>query len=546
MFLSAPASSATDARPERRGARVIALVASAFVAFAGAVLPAAAAHADTDPAYLRLDAYLVDSTNYGSLNVDIKVLEDGLAGIADLAEVRVTAHRSTGGDVVKVSKSTGTVVNTIKAGGATTAPIVIEQRAYDEAGSGSWVKPNATWTWETVPTGMTVDLLDGAGHVLVTKSVSAPFTSVSGVTLQELLPAPPPMITSLVARIHDEANYGGVAVDVEVANFDDATSVTVRVDRTGASPVFKTSKAATLNYVNGDTGAFTTPVVTRPGTYNEAGSSSWEKPNVIWTASTVPTSVTVTIKRAGGADVIATADIVGDAADVLPPAGASHAFDLPTDGELQLYIPADAGEVTVDLGTPVDGAVTMEDGVTAATDSGAAVVIPAGTTVGAPEGVEWDGVITLPTVVTDAVVPAPSGGVTATVSFAVEVGSATVPLTFDTPVAIVMPDQSGKKFGFIQGDVFTPIDTECASNTPTLPSGAACYFDMGGDVVIWTTHFTTFVAYSLAAAGDDDGELAATGAADLVAPLGAAGALVALGLGALLAMRMRRRASVEG
>lgn len=115
----------------------------ALVALVGlaalSVLPAAPAQADTSPEKLHLDAYLV-STKYSGIAVDIKALDT--VAIADLDEVRVTVRRTSGPDVVKLSKGTG-VVTTLKAGNAVTAPIVVIPGSYDEAASSSWVKPDA-------------------------------------------------------------------------------------------------------------------------------------------------------------------------------------------------------------------------------------------------------------------------------------------------------------------------------------------------------------------------------------------------------------------
>src|SRR5690606_17816873 len=125
----------------RAAAGRIGVSALALVALTGmGMLPAAAAHADVDPDDLHVDAYIV-STNYGGIGVDIKALDTGL--VTSLDEVRVTVHRSVGPDVVKASRSTGSVVSTVKAGAAVTAPIVITPGSYDEAGSSSWVQPDA-------------------------------------------------------------------------------------------------------------------------------------------------------------------------------------------------------------------------------------------------------------------------------------------------------------------------------------------------------------------------------------------------------------------
>src|SRR5690606_32488094 len=94
--------------------RLTALAAVAALAVGG-LLPAAAAHADS--AKLHIDPYIV-SSKYGGIGVDIKALDT--AAVAHLVEVRVTVARTVGPDVVKVSKSGGTVVPNLKAGTAVT------------------------------------------------------------------------------------------------------------------------------------------------------------------------------------------------------------------------------------------------------------------------------------------------------------------------------------------------------------------------------------------------------------------------------------------
>src|SRR5690606_23439053 len=151
--------------------RLTALAAVAALAVGG-LLPAAAAHADS--ATLHLDPYVV-SAKYGGIAVDIKVLDtDAVADLDEPDEVRVTVARRVGPDVVKVSKSTGSVVDDVKAGTAVTAPIVITPGSYDEANSTSWVKPDAVWAAETIPTDITVELLDAADKVLLARTVPAP------------------------------------------------------------------------------------------------------------------------------------------------------------------------------------------------------------------------------------------------------------------------------------------------------------------------------------------------------------------------------------
>jgi hypothetical protein len=506
------------------------------------MLPATAAHADTNPDQLHLDSYLV-STLYGGVAIDIEALDTAL--VTDLDEVRVTVHRSAGGDVVKVSKSTGSVVAALKAGNSVTAPIVITPGSYDEAGSSSWVQPAAVWSADTVPTELTVELLDSADAVLLSKTVGAPSTGPTGTTLDDVMPSAP-AFTNPAANFHVGANYTGITVDVRVRDFTDAEQISVRVDREGAAPVVKTSKPGLMATVNtGAAVSVSAPIVIQAGTYNEAGSSSWQAPGAVWTSSTVPTSVTITIARTTGADVVTTIPIGGSIGGVLPAASEPVELELPTDAPLDVVIPEGAGEVSVKLGTPTDGVVTTPVDLTATSADGASLLIPAGTTVTAPDDANWDGVIELPTVISDVVVPTPAGAEKTTVGYAIQVGSATTRLVFDSPVKLVLPGQAGSKAGFIEpGGVFTAITAVCPSATPSLTSGA-CHLDDGDDLVIWTTHFTTFVAYGVTiAAAPGSGSLAATGFEN--GPLvGVAGLLVLLGLVTTVAVGRYRRSEAR-
>src|SRR5690606_38939062 len=157
----------------------------------------------------------------------------------------------------------------------------------------------------------------------------------------------------------------------------------------------------------------------QPGTYNEAASSSWQLPGGVWTPSTVPTSVTITITRTFGPQVETTIPIGGSVASVLPTSADPVEFELPSDAPLDVVIPEGAGEVTVKLGTPTAGVVITPVDLTVSAADGASLVIPAGTTVSAPDDPTWDGVISLPTIVEDVAVPTPAGTEKATVGYAI-------------------------------------------------------------------------------------------------------------------------------
>ncbi|HLS02759.1 MAG TPA: LPXTG cell wall anchor domain-containing protein, partial [Beutenbergiaceae bacterium] len=95
------------------------------------------------------------------------------------------------------------------------------------------------------------------------------------------------------------------------------------------------------------------------------------------------------------------------------------------------------------------------------------------------------------------------------------------------------------------------------SATPVLAPGKACWLNDGEDLVVWTTHFTTFIAYSSPATteppsdpgvsepvGDDDAEALPDTGVDSSALAGLSAALVALGVaGLLVRASVRRRAT---
>jgi len=105
--------------------------------------------------------------------------------------------------------------------------------------------------------------------------------------------------------------YKGIATDIKVDNLTDANGVKVEVSREIDGSIVKTAKTGVLNALNtGSSATATAPIVIQSGSYNEAGSGSWNMPaGSPWTSATTPTSVTVTITRDGGPDLIATKTI---------------------------------------------------------------------------------------------------------------------------------------------------------------------------------------------------------------------------------------------
>ncbi|HEU5005055.1 MAG TPA: right-handed parallel beta-helix repeat-containing protein [Candidatus Saccharimonadales bacterium] len=171
------------------------------------------------------------------------------------------------------------------------------------------------------------------------------------------------------------------------------------------------------------------------------------------------------------------------------------------------------------LGTPTTSGNTSSltlpstNDVTASTTTSSGTVqvtIPAGITISAPASSNWDGTITAPTVTTVQL------GSTKTVSLAIQVGASGVDLTFDKAVRLVLPGQAGQSVGFVNAEgVFSTIDACVAGDDQNaqdtaLLAGGDCYLTSGSDLVVWTKHFTTFVAYTPAPQSSNGNSSSAT------------------------------------
>lgn len=124
----------------------------------------------------------------------------------------------------------------------------------------------------------------------------------------------------------------------------------------------------------------------------------------------------------------------------------------------------------------------------------------------------WNGKINLPTVNSSiASFTAPSSGTT---NIVIDTGS-TVELNFSSPVKIIIGGMTGKRAAWARGTgSLTDISMVCNDITnPTLNTSIReCYGDSGTDLVIWTLHFTTFVAYTayVAPAAESSGSTSGT------------------------------------
>lgn len=144
--------------------------------------------------------------------------------------------------------------------------------------------------------------------------------------------------------------------------------------------------------------------------------------------------------------------------------------------------------------------------VNAATSLGTIQVsIPDGTKITAP--LDWEGTIKLPAVLANTSVSVSNG----TVSAVVEVGFAGGMLIFDKAVRLLIPGQAGKSAGYAVGNnSITNItrilsaDSQAVADSE-LPASGEGKIDVGSDLVIWTKHFTKFIAYTPTQGGGGGG-----------------------------------------
>uniref|UniRef100_UPI002632F158 hypothetical protein n=1 Tax=Nitrosopumilus sp. TaxID=2024843 RepID=UPI002632F158 len=149
--------------------------------------------------------------------------------------------------------------------------------------------------------------------------------------------------------------------------------------------------------------------------------------------------------------------------------------------------------------------VTIDNGWTASSDLDASVTsfdvevtVADSTVVTGPTG--WNGLLNLPTLTS--VAPADTSDVTYDDVTSIEIGLSADELTFDEPIRIEFKGDGGDK-GFVAffkraGDsTVTFIDKTCdADNLATvdaqLGTSDQCKIDDGTDLIVWTTHFTSF------------------------------------------------------
>ena len=168
---------------------------------------------------------------------------------------------------------------------------------------------------------------------------------------------------------------------------------------------------------------------------------------------------------------------------------------------------------TLDTGTPavsggeasttVPVAINQNGTSTQNGSVGVSVTIPAGTVITGDSS--WDGTLEAPTASTTAL---SFTGLDTTIGSAITIGSNTTDLVFSKPVKLVFAGQTGKQIGWYNhAGTFTEITDTCDGagtaqvggvDLATTTPGASCKHDDSGDLVVWTTHFSTFVTYSSA------------------------------------------------
>jgi len=186
--------------------------------------------------------------------------------------------------------------------------------------------------------------------------------------------------------------------------------------------------------------------------------------------------------------------------------------------EINVNVPAGVTDATVNvaalLGAPAGGKVSATlpelniSANTSVSTEPVTVSIPTGTVVSAPEG--WNGIINAPTVrANNSITVTPDSGKSVTVNAVIEVGSNDVPLIFDRAVRILIPGQAGKDAGYSRGGVFTKIthvlSADSQSAGDALAPGSDGKIAVGDDLVIWTKHFTSFIAYTQTQLSGDGG-----------------------------------------
>lgn len=186
---------------------------------------------------------------------------------------------------------------------------------------------------------------------------------------------------------------------------------------------------------------------------------------------------------------------------IVPDGSPVHKVSIPDTVPGDTPVTLDLSQLKTTTGAGEEVTLTNDMTLSRNTSSiGYSVGIPSGTTVSGPAG--WTGVINVLTVKATTSVTPPTGiHVITSVATVVEVGYGDTKLTFNKAVRLLISGQAGSLAGYSRGGNFYQITDVCpdddqANNTARLVSEGDCKIDVGSDLVIWTKHFTNFVAYS--------------------------------------------------
>lgn len=182
----------------------------------------------------------------------------------------------------------------------------------------------------------------------------------------------------------------------------------------------------------------------------------------------------------------------------------NNTYSIENESTTPADVTLDEGQTVALLGTSNGNVTTPVQVTITGSSNNVQVVIPAGTEITAND-TSWSGVLDAPSSHPTDTITAPNQSILATAAF--KVGS-TTPLTFSRPVKVILPGQAGKKAGYLDhGNAFHDIPTACDSDPATTLVGSIkeCYVTDGDDLVIWTTHFTVFFAYTNIPGAPDTG-----------------------------------------
>ncbi|MFA5106439.1 MAG: Ig-like domain-containing protein [Candidatus Micrarchaeia archaeon] len=202
-----------------------------------------------------------------------------------------------------------------------------------------------------------------------------------------------------------------------------------------------------------------------------------------------------------------------------------------TSANVTITVPSNVTNVTLNLTSmTVNSSATITNAVNVSANTSLGVIglsLPPNVTI---TGSNWTGGLSLPSVTTvpTANITASSGMSVSSVDGAVVVGF-TQGLNLSSSARLLIPGKSGKYAGYIDSaGTFHSITTTCNADAQAtvdsqLAAGAECKIDSGSDLVIWTKHFTTFVAYSQTSTGGGSGGGSSSGGSYVGAGSGGVG-----------------------